>query len=360
MVFRSRSSGLDRPGLVSRRDGRPVCQPGELFLKEERLEAYGSVRLVNRETGSELKGPTLTYYREVVGLRDTSELFAPNRPTVHYRSEHDTAGAEPYVIVGDRVRLRGNSSAWMGGSVTVDRSDFGARSDSSTLDLDGARAPSLVTPKYGGRVGEYTLQWKTDRFSTQGTALELGTGTRPGGCDQRGMAAYRRYTRVRAARPANSGGLAWGDSTRPKAISQAYTITADSLALDAPDQQLREIRGYNKAFATAKTDSLVPEADWMSGDSLRAHFETFVTGQRMLSKLEGEGDARAFYHMVDPARPGPPGINYSRGTRITARFRPDGVDRIDVVGKADGVYLEPLDIPDSAAVTPPAKEPANP
>src|SRR5262249_36289421 len=262
-------------------------------------EAFGAVRLVNRETGSELNGPTLTYFREVAGLRDTSELFAPSRPTVHYRSEHDSAGAEPYVIVGDRVRLKGNSSAWMGRSVTVDRSDFTARSDSSTLDLDAGKGTFIGHAEVKGQGGgDYTLSGRRIDFRLKERRLSWvqARGMADATSAEWRLIADTLEFELRDQRI--QGGVAWGDSTRPEAISQAYTITADSLALDAPDQKLSEIRGYSKAFATAKTDSLAQETDWMAGDSLRAHFDTFVTGQRVLSRLEGQGDARAFYHMA--------------------------------------------------------------
>ena len=38
------------------------------------------------------------------------------------------------LIVGDRVRFKGNDRIWAGGKVTIDRSDFAARSDSMRLD----------------------------------------------------------------------------------------------------------------------------------------------------------------------------------------------------------------------------------
>src|SRR3989454_6076604 len=49
--------------------------------------------------------------------------------------------------------------------------------------------------------------------------------------------------------------LAWGRSSRPHAVSTLQTFDADSLALDAPDQVLTELRGFGKAFSTSKPDS---------------------------------------------------------------------------------------------------------
>ena len=76
------------------------------FLRQERLEAHRNVVAVSRATGSVLRGPNLTYYRAVRGVRDTVEMYATSRPTIDYRASPDSG--EPYVIVGDRVRQKGN------------------------------------------------------------------------------------------------------------------------------------------------------------------------------------------------------------------------------------------------------------
>src|SRR5881396_223172 len=102
------------------------------FLRQERLEAHRNVVAVSRATGSVLRGPNLTYYRAARGVRDTVEMYATSRPTIDYRASPDSG--EPYVIVGDRVRLKGSDRVWAGGSVTIDRSDLAAQGDSLMLD----------------------------------------------------------------------------------------------------------------------------------------------------------------------------------------------------------------------------------
>ena len=96
-------------------------------------------------TGSTLTGPALDYFRVVHGVRDTLEMYATGRPKIRYVESDSAVGGkavEPYLIVGDRVRFKGNDRIWAGGKVTVDRSDFAARSDSMRLDTGpGATAP---------------------------------------------------------------------------------------------------------------------------------------------------------------------------------------------------------------------------
>ena len=107
------------------------------YTGDERLEAYTNVVAVNRQSGSVLRGPNLTYLRAAQGIRDTSDMRATGRPTIEYRAESDTT-AEPYIIVADRVRLHGNDQVWAGGTVTIDRSDFAARGTPSRSIKAGA------------------------------------------------------------------------------------------------------------------------------------------------------------------------------------------------------------------------------
>jgi hypothetical protein len=125
-------------------------------------------------------------------------------------------------------------------------------------------------------------------------------------------------------------------------MSESYTIAADSLVIDTPGQILQEVTGFGTALATSRTDSLAPEPDWMAGDTVVARFDTTETGKRVLVLLESRGHAQAFYYIFEsPERTGEPAVNYSRGGRITARFRNEALDRVDVVDAGDGVYLEP-------------------
>src|SRR2546427_276083 len=242
------------------------------FLKDERLEAHNNVIAVNRRTGSVLRGPNLKYWRAVKGVRDTVEMYATQRPTVEYRQSQpaDSGPQEPYIIVADRLHLKGDDRMWAGGKVTVDR-------------------------------------------SLQQT-------------------------------------FAWGASARPQAISALYTIRSDSLAIDSPGEVLTESRAFGKAFATAKRDSITPanQTDWVTGDSITIRFtqdEDSITKRKhsRLRELVARGAARALTHhsdKTDTTKVGP-AINYSRGHVITLSMLRDRIDRVVVVGSADGVHLEP-------------------
>jgi len=338
-----------------------------------------------------LTGPRLTYFRELEGVREPAELLATLRPTVVYRTEADSA--EPYIILADRVRLLGNST-WAVGSVTITRSDFAAEGDSASLDIEGgegtivggAEASSqdslgfhLSGHSIAFRLVDDRLDWVQAQDSARATSNEWDI-----------VADTIAFS---VADDLIQGALAWGDSTHPEARSQEYAISADSLAVDTPNQQLTEIRGYGNALATSfitavdsvtdavdslpvQSDSLAieadsvgvegdslaaeadstarlvdswrNEADWISGDTVVARFDSTETGSRTLTELIARGNAKAFYKIFDEAdSTAAPAFNYSRGLTIIALFTNESVERVDVIGQADGVYLEPVRRPPS-------------
>ncbi len=337
---------MDFVGSVRFRDSTVALDASRAnyYPGEERIEAYENVFLVNRRTGSRLTGPRLTYWRAAAQLRPESELFSTGRPTVEYRTPSDTA-AEPYIIVGQRVRLRGQATAWAAGSVTIKRSTIDAKSDSAMLDVD--RDEGALIGHAEARGGDdstgYRIGGQRLDFRLRGGSL---TWVQARGAAEALSADWRVVGDTIEFRLANDliqAGSAWGDSTLPRAISVSQTIEADSLAIDAPGQLLTEVRGYGGARATA-IDSLNAQSDWMSGDTVIAHFDSTEAGARHLSRLEAHNNARALYHVYEDAnRVRPPAINYARGRRITALFKANGsLDRVDIVEAADGVYLEPI------------------
>jgi hypothetical protein len=316
------------------------------FPTDERLEALGEVRLVNKLSGSVLRGPNLTYWRAVTGVRDTSEMLATQRPTVEYRSSSDTT-ALPYIIVADRVRLRGESQAFGAGRVEITREDFVAAGDSATLDFargDGmlvghAVAQSQDSAGYrmqGRRIAyrlvDDELRWVQARGIAEATSN-----------DWRVVGDTIEFD---VAHDLVQGGRVWGDSTPARALSDLHTVDGDSLAIDAPDHELREVRSYGDGRATARRDVGSAEVDWVAGDTVLAQFEPRADGDgRMVRRLEARGAARAYYHVYDAADADrPPAIAYSRGRQIAVLFENDELERVDVVDQADGVYLEPQQV----------------
>jgi len=357
---------------------------GTYYKAGERWEARGHVDTRNLRTGSTLTGPSLDYYRVVKGVRDTLEMYAVGRPKINY-VETDSAGGrrdEPYVIVADRVRFKGNDQIWAGGKVTIDRSDFAARSDSMRLDTGKGSDGTLLG-------GEPVLRGiSADSFRLTGKRIDLALQQRELSkvvAKAQGHAVNRDWDLTAdtiaidlKARKIDRT-LAWGTVTRPYAVSTSYAMRADSLALDSPGQLLKEVRGYRKAWLGGTVDSVTKERDWMRGDTVVARFtpsDSAGKKRAVLSQIEARTAAQSFHLDRNGKSPRRPSINYARGDAIvvTMKHAPaDGVDRVDIRGKVDGIQLEasgdtasapadttraPTRAPTKAPGQPPAKAPA--
>lgn len=359
-------------GNVHFRDSTATLDADRLtyFVRLERIFAEGNVHTRNLRTRSDLRGPNLDYRRSRPGVRDTAEMYATRRPTIRFHSSRDSAqadSAEPFVIVADRARMRGNDQMWAGGRVTIDRSDLAARGDSAVLDLSADRGLLLGGPPTVDGRG-------TDQYRLTGVRIAFGLGAEhdlrrvlaSGEADATGTDWHLRADTLDLSLDSNriQRTQAWGRTRRPDAVSGTYTIVADSLDVHMPEQVMREVWAFGRARATTRPDSTVTEDDWMTGDTLHAVFtERDPSGQdstgrrkQELRRLTSFGSARSLYHVVDEQRRDErPGINYSRGQRIEIAMRSGKVSTVDVVGHVDGVYLEPFTrrtAADSAAAAP--------
>jgi len=324
------------------------------FMGQERLDAHKNVIAVNRKTGSVLRGPNLTYYRAVRGVRDTLEMYASGRPTIDYRATADSGGGEPYIIVADRVRFKGNDRMWGGGQVTIDRSDFAARGDSMQLDQTSGFAVLVGKPRVQGKGPRpYALTGTRIELGLQGQEIRLVKALGDGvatGADWRLTADT---IHLHLDRKKLQQAFAWGpkDSVHARAVSTRNTIVSDSLALDLPDEVLTEARAFGHAHSTStkespKRDSTATgDADWFAGDSLTARWtqvpDSAGTPRTKLNRVIARGSARSFTHLASQHDSAGPSLNYSRGKVIDCILKGDKVDRCTVTGQANGVQLEP-------------------
>lgn len=337
------------------------------FQNGERWEARDDVKTRNLETGSTLEGPALDYLRTAPGIRDTAEMYSVGRPTIHYvpRSS-DSAREEPYVIIGDRVRMRGDDKLWAGGNVTINRSDFSAKGDSLQLFSSDSGSGVLV----GGEPMMKGL--KRDTFELHGTRIEFDLR-------QRKVTAVRALGKGHAIKTdldltgdtihmslpdeKLQQTVAWGSGERPHAVGTSYEVRADSLVIDTPEEKLRELRGFGNGWMGAKPDSGTKERDWIAGDTVRALFaqrDSAGKEQTRVSQLEATGSGRTFYR-GEAKRPGAPRpLNYSRADHIVARMKDDekgGVERVDLNGNVDGVQLDPAETTSAPNAAPAGRSP---
>lgn len=342
---------------------------GTYFKDGERWEARGNVVTTNLRTGSTLKGPSLDYMRAVKGVRDTAEVYAVSRPTINYVTK-DSAGApqEPYVIVGDRVRMKGDEQLWAGGKVTVDRSDLATRSDSLALNtgkegrgllLGGSptlRATGKDTLDLAGRRIDFTLAGRELTSITASDSAHAVTKDVDLTGDTISIALEQQKARLTQA---------WGKGTHPVALTSDYELRGDSLIISTPAEKLEQVRGIGSAWAGGKPDSVTKDRDWVSGDTVVVRFASDTGTRSRVAQLEAVGTGKSFYRSsekgkeegegkvpVDSVRavavsdkpPKKPSLNYARADRIVIHMRPtgeEGVEKVDFFGNVDGIQLEP-------------------
>jgi hypothetical protein len=329
---------------------------GTYFKDGERWEARGRVTTTNLKSGSTLAGPSVDYLRVVKGVRDTAEMYATGRPTIRYVTKDSAGNAqEPYVVVGDRIRQRGDEKLWAGGKVTIDRSDFSARGDSLRLETGKDGSGTLVrdNPTLRG-LGK-------DSFNLAGAQIDFALTDK----DIRAVKARGEAHAVTKDLDLVADTIeidlkdqkaeqtrAWGAEQRPLAISKAYEVRADSLAVDTPDQKVRQVRAFSKAWIGTEKDSASGERDWISGDTVVADFASRDSAGAAVTRLvglESRVEAKSFYRSIDKpkegsAPPKAPGLNYARADRIVVHMREEGeggVEKVDLFGNVDGVQLDP-------------------
>jgi hypothetical protein len=117
-----------------------------------------------------------------------------------------------------------------------------------------------------------------------------------------------------------------------------------------PGQRIREVRALRKAYAESNPDSgvVTTQRDWMSGDTIVAHFDSLVStdtaSKPRIREIVAEGNARSFYQMKNSKGPQTaPTVNYVVGRIIDIVFESAKVSTVTVTDKATGVLIEPAE-----------------
>lgn len=338
-------------------DAKVTSDFGTYYRDDERWEARGNVVYLNRRDSSQLKGPFVNYYRKIRGVRELEEAYAEQRPTltIAVRNPAPNTTRDPYIVVADRVRTRGENLMWAGGTVTIDRSDIRGRSDSLELDTGQAGAGALI--------GHATIRREAqDSFALQGKRIDLGlvkqelntvTGRDSATLRSQDLDLIAEAIRLRLEARKVVQTLAWGKSPRPQALADDYQVRGDSLAVDTPAEALKELRAFGKAWVGFRPDSAQGERDFLTGEKVVAEFVQQAAGGKQksaLHRLEAREFATSFYRITNA--PGArPSINYSRADRIVLTMQPGDslkVQRVEMIGKVDGLQMEPpLQKPDT-------------
>jgi lipopolysaccharide export system protein LptA len=338
-------------GNVDYREPRLTLRSQRLtyWLNDEHLRAEGNVD-ATLPSGTKLTGPEADYYRPAPGIRRTSRMVAPRRPTI-LLVETDSSGrrSDPTTLIANTVIMDNDSLVNASGRVVITRTDVVAHADSAFLDGGREYARLMKAPRIEGKGDE--------PFTLTGTLVELygsqRTLTRVVSSGQ-GRAVNKNVTLtadtldLRLSESKMNRVYAWGRS-RARAVSPEYDIVADSLDVRMPGQRVREVFAVRDAFAQSTPDSTrvrSTEKDWLRGDTILARFDTVAasrdtTGRPRIRDLVARGNARSYYQVATrDGRDALPGVNYVRGRVITVTFENQEVAQVSITDQAAGVYLE--------------------
>lgn len=370
-----------------------------MYVKtNEMLQARGNVTIVNRVNGSTLVGPYVDYFRPVQGVRDSAEVVAMQRPTVTYQvvpAPGDTTSPSPYVITADGLRGNGSSRLTGWGNVEVDRDSLRGRGD-SLLYISGT--DDVVTlvgrPATLRRAG-------ADSFHVRGNHVTLGLD----GEELRQVRALGQGHVIGGAGEIvadsseldfSAGALvatrAWDHGKRALVKAEGYDIRGDSVAIDTPEERLRELRVFGNGELLERPDSLtVPTAaadtsvvaatptdsaeavrNRMTGTVITVRFtdhDSAGTVRTQVQEIVAIGLASSLFAR-DVERNGTitPSINYTRADTIIVVMQTgdsSGVSEVRAFGNVDGVQLETaslrrgtMRLPDRGAAVPGRREEA--
>ncbi len=368
---------------------------------DEKLQARGNVVATNRTNGSTLTGPWVDHYRAVVGIRDSAETTALQRPTLRYavpRAAGDSVDPAPYVIEADRLRAQGSSRMEGWGGVVITRDSLRGLGD-SVLYLTGVTRMAILR----GELAQLHRRG-TDSFTVIGREVQLGLD---GGADD--LDAVRAYGEGRVTNGASdiiadsvalaftegklAQTLAWDRDALAQVLAEGYDIRGDSIAVDTPGERLRELRVFQRGMLrsplseamppdstlvppadtlapardTTAADSMAAEApirDQMTGNRITARFVDVDSAGTLLTRLVdivATGDATSLYAR-EVMRDGrlEPTINYTRADTIIVLMKTGdstGVAEVRAFrGRepVDGVQLERASMQRVRPATPPA------
>jgi hypothetical protein len=319
------------------------------YQGDDHLHAEGDVVAV-QSNGSTLRGPTADYYR-TTPQRPLTRMFAPGRPTVTL-VQKDTSGRgrppDTAHVIANTITMEGDSLVYASGRVEITRPDLLATGDSAFMDSGRDFARLMRQPSVQGKgTRAFTLTGGVIDVYSRNRQVERVVATPKGHALSKDLELVADSIDLRMQGNQLQRAFAWGTG-RAHAISPDREIIADSIDAIMPGQRIREVRALRNAYAESNPDSGVvsTQRDWMSGDTLVAHFDSLVAADTAskprIREIVAEGNARSFYQMKNSKGPQTePTVNYVIGRIIDIIFENAKVATVTVTDKATGVLIEP-------------------
>jgi hypothetical protein len=321
----------------------------------EQIFASSNVVAKSPKSGSTLRGPAVEYFR-VMPDRPATKLIAVQRPTVDLIQKDSSGKTDTLVVIGDRITMIGDSLVYASGKVTMTRPEVVAAGDSAFIDSEHELMVLMKGPSITGRKDKpYTLTGVRIEMTSKNRKLDRIFAMGQGMAVSQDMTLASDTIDLRVANDLMQRAIAWGPG-RAHANSATQQIVADSIDIHMPGQRLEELHAVRGATAEGRPDSLnkyVPDttgglsaADWLSGDTIVAHFDTMARRDTanavQLKTLIAHGGARSYYHLAPrDTTLRTAASNYVRGRQITLDFLQRRISTITVREKATGIYSEP-------------------
>jgi hypothetical protein len=250
--------------------------------------------------------------------------------------------------VANQIVMEGDSLVYASLRVEITRPDLLAKGDSAFLDSGRDFARLMQAPSVEGK-GErpFTLTGGVIDLFSQNRQLERVVATPRGHALSQDLELVADSIDLRLQNNQLQRTFAWG-AGRARAISPEREIVADSIDAIMPNQRVREVRAIGGAFANSAPDSgiVTDERDWLSGDTIVAHFDSVpaadTSARAQVREIVASGSARSYYQMKNSTgTPTQPSVNYVRGRIIEIDFENRRVGTVTVIDQATGLLIEP-------------------
>ena len=323
------------------------------FPAEERVVATSNVN-ARLPSGSTLVGVMAEYRRAIPGRRPRAQMIAQSRPTITI-VQKDSVGRPlpPMTVVGNTLFMDGDSLLYGGGQVTISRENLLATGDSAFLDTGRETMRLMRRPRIeGNRQKPFTLTGELIDLFSRNRKLERVVSRGSANATSQDMNLKADTIDLRVLDDLLERAVAWGKTSRARAVSSTQNVIADSIVVTMPRQRVRMIHAIQRAFAEGKPDTIrfraeAPDTtDWILGDTIIAQFDSLppqdTTKGPEVRLIVASGSAKSQYHFAPTDTSlRRPAISYVAARQITIDFNKSRVALVTAKDSVAGLYLEP-------------------
>lgn len=338
--------------------GRVLTSQYAQYLSNLRkLQAQGNVIVRDERDGSVLRAPSLDYFQQSNNEPQARvEIYSGRPHFTTFRTRANSNVVDTTNVDSDRMQLIGQNTFRGWGAVVIKRGDLDARSgyaefvqDSNRMKLTGQAVVISDSTTLKADTIDAVLangdEFK-DVFARKDASM-VATNINVTSPRMRVTFDNGDVQRLIAV-----GGKLAKAAAQAKAVSEDFTLTADSIDARTPNQKLDTVTAVGSAFAhrapNDSADAKLPELikqDWVRGENIVATFEDADTARVLKRIVAKGGPASSTYRLREADKKNPNStklsINYLTAQTIDVRFKKGEVDKVSAKGQIRGMYLQP-------------------